>query len=42
MVDEDVARLTAYVLRHVHVHGPYSFRCPTSAALGARYASPTT
>jgi hypothetical protein len=28
VVDEDVARLTAYVLSHINVHGHYSFRLP--------------
>lgn len=30
--DEDVARLSAYVRRHLNVHGHYSFQLPELAA----------
>lgn len=28
VLDDDVARLSAYVRRHINVHGHYSFRLP--------------
>ncbi|WP_346125545.1 Tn3 family transposase, partial [Micromonospora coerulea] len=42
VLEEDVARLSAYVRRHINVHGHYSFGYPTSAAPGGRCAIPTT
>ena len=34
MLDEDIARLSAYMRKHINVHGHYSFRLPDLGGTG--------
>jgi len=34
VLDEDIARLSAYMRKHINVHGHYSFRLPDLGGTG--------
>jgi len=42
VLDEDIARMSAYMRKHINVHGHYSFRLPDLGGTGHPLRDPTT